>query len=109
MAREQERVRVTEAGQRLDERPCGLAERHGARAGFRIAEVQGVRANVAPAQVEHLAAAAAGKRQQPDGGDGLGSSVLVGVERTPEPGQLFRVEEPGNLLRRVPGNAETGV
>ena len=60
VAREQERIGVARTGQRLDERPCRLAERHGARAGLRIGEIDGVGPDVAPAQIEHLAAAASG-------------------------------------------------
>ena len=38
VSRKQERVGIAGAGQRLDERPCGLAERHGTRTGLRIAK-----------------------------------------------------------------------
>ena len=109
MSGKQERVRFTGTGQRRDERPRGLAERHGARAGFRIREIDGILANVAPAQIEHFAAPASGEGQQPDCGDGLGPARLVGVERAPEPGQFVRVQEPGNVVPRVLGDAETGV
>ena len=71
-AREQECLRLYGTGQGLDKRPRGLAERHGARAGFRIREIDGILANVAPAKIQNFAAAASGKRQQPDRGDGLG-------------------------------------
>ena len=109
MAREQEGVRVACAGQRLDPRPRGPAERHGARAVLRVFEIERVCADIAPAQIEHFAAAATGERQQPDRGDGLGPFGVAGVERAPEPGQLVRVEESGDALRRVPLDAETGV
>ena len=39
MARKQERIGVTRAGQDFDKRPRGLAEQHRARAGLRIAKV----------------------------------------------------------------------
>ena len=80
---------------------AGLAERHRARAGLRIGKVDGVRSDVAPAQIEHLAAAAAGERQQADRGDGLGPARFMGVESAPEPGQLVCIEEPGDLFPRV--------
>ena len=64
-------VSGSRAGQRLDERPRGLAEWHGARAGLRIREPDRVYADVAPAQIEHFAPVASGERQQPDCGDGL--------------------------------------
>ena len=107
--REQERVRVAGAGQRGDERPRGLAERHGARHGLRVFEGQGVAADIPPAQIEDFAAAASGERQQPDRGGGIGPAVLVGVECAPEPGQLAGVEEAGDLLPRVLRDAETGI
>ena len=105
----QERLRVARAGQRLDERPRGFAERHGTRAGFRSHEIDGILADVAPAQIEHFAAAAAGERQQPHRGDVLRPARFVGVERATEPGQLVRVEEPGDVVPRVLGYAEAGV
>ena len=61
--------------------PHGLAERHRARAGLCVAQVDGVGSNVVPAQIEHLAPSASGEREQPDRGDGLGPLGLVGVER----------------------------
>ena len=75
----------------------------------RVLRIDGVGADVAPAQIEHFASAAAGERQQQDRGDGLGPSGLVGVERASEPRQLVRVEQPGNAVPRVVLDAETGV
>ena len=95
MSRKQERVGITRAGQRGNERPRGLAQRHGPLAGFRVAEFDDIPSNVAPAQIDHLAPAASGERQQPDRRDGLGPLVLAGVERAPEPGELVGVEESG--------------
>ena len=100
MARKQERVGIARAGQRLEERSRGLAERHRARAGLRIGESDGVPTSVAPAQIEHFAAPAACERQQPDRRNDLGPARFVGVERAPEPGQLVGVEKPGDLLPR---------
>ena len=76
VAREQERIGGARTGQRLDERPCGLAERHCAPTGLRVREPDRVFTDVAPAQIEHFAAAAAGEGQQPDRGDRLGPARL---------------------------------
>ena len=95
------RLGVARPEQRLDERPRGLATRRRARARLRINEIDGILADVAPAQVEHFTAAASGERQQPDRGDGLGPARLVRVECTPEPSQLVGVKEAGDLLPRT--------
>ena len=77
--------------------------------GLGVGQIDGVAADVAPAQIEHFAAAASSMRQQLDGGDGLGPSGLVSVERAAEPRQLVRVKEPGDVGLRVLLDAETGV
>ena len=50
VARKQVRIRVARMGQRGDVRPRGCAERHGARASLRVAKVDGVGPDIAPAQ-----------------------------------------------------------
>ena len=97
VARKQERVRVSYSGQRLDQRPRGLSERYRARTGFRVRQIDCIGPNVAPAQIEHFAAAASSQHQQPDRGAGLGPFDFVGAECAPEPRQLVRVEEPGDV------------
>ena len=84
-------------------------ERHHPRTGLGVAQFGGVLADVPPPQIEHLAAAAPGERQQPDRGNRHGPSGLAGVERAAAPGQLVGVEEPGDVVPRVSGDAETGV
>ena len=108
-SRKQEGVGVAGSGERGDVRPRGLAERHCARAGLRVGEIDGVLGDVAPAKIQHFAAPASGEREQPDRGDGLGPARFVRVERAPEPGQLVHVEEAGDMVARILRDAETGV
>ncbi len=86
VAGKQERIGVACTGKRVDMRPRGFTERHSARAGLGVRQIDGVAADVAPAQIEHFAAAASGEREQPERGDGLVLPGLAGVERAPEPG-----------------------
>ena len=60
VAREQERIWLARAGQRGDVRALGFAEPQGARVSLRVAEPDRGFAEVAPAKIEQLAAAAAG-------------------------------------------------
>ena len=78
MSRKQACLRPAGAGQPVDQRPRGLAERHGAWAGLGVGQIDGVVADIAPAEIEHFTPAASGERQQPDGGDG--ASKLTGNE-----------------------------
>ena len=86
-----------------------MTERHGARAGLRVRQLDGVLADIAPAEIEHFAPAASSERQQPDDGDGLGPLGLAVVERAPEPRQLVGIEEPGDVALWVLPDADTGV
>ena len=81
MPREQECIRTARAGQRVDERPRGLTERHRARAALRVFEIDGVLADVAPAQIEHFAAAASERRKYNAQAavDAGGSQLIVGA------------------------------
>ena len=89
-------------------RPRGFTERHRPRASLRIDKPEGVVSDVAPAQVEHLAPAAAGERQQPDRADLVGPLGLAGVERAAEPRQFVGVEEPGDAVAYLFAAFENG-
>ena len=91
--RKQKAVRFPPAGQRVDERPRGLAERHRSWTSLGLNQIQRVLADVPPTEIEYFAPAATGEREQPDGGDGLAPLGFAGVERAPEPGQFFGVEK----------------
>ena len=58
MARKHERIRVAGIGLRVDVHPRGLVERNRARVGLPVANVDGVRADMAPAHTEDFVAVA---------------------------------------------------
>ena len=93
------RIRTHPASARRGASRCarGLAERHSARAGLGIGQIDGVGPDVAPSEIEHFAPAAAAECQKPDRSDGLAPLSLANVERAPEPRQLVRVKKPGDV------------
>lgn len=94
-------IPIARSGQCADDGPRGLAERHYSGTCIGIWQGDRVLSNAAPAEILHFASATAGERQQPDSGDGLGLSVLAGVERSPEPREFVGVEKPGDVTTRV--------
>ena len=72
VVREQELVGATGGRQGIEHHAGGRADRHGARAGLAVGDVDGVLADVALTPRQHLAAAAFNELEQPDGNDGSG-------------------------------------
>ena len=109
VTRAHERIGIARTGERGDVRPRGLAERHRAGTGLGVLKNQRVSADVPPAQIEHLAPAAAVEREQANCGDGFGAARFVIPEGAPEPRQLVQIEKPADALPRILDDAETGV
>lgn len=84
-----------------------MADRHGERGGLRVLQVERALGDVAPAEFEQLAAAAAGDRQLADSCDGVEPAGFVSVKRAPEPRQFVRVEILNELLPRLLRNTWT--
>ena len=108
-SREQERLRLSGTGQRLDERP--RPRRAAPRAGQ---SSESSRFNASSPILRQRRSNASLRRHPVSASSRIAATVsgqrgFVGVERAPEPGQFVRAEEPGDLLPGVLRDAETRV